>query len=99
MGLAEETDPAHLIVFAIAMLVNLGGLVWCNSVKAKGYVPALSWGQKRSIYWAYLLFVVVLSCWMDQQWRIHELFWPIKAYALVFPFGLIDYYFSENTHM
>jgi hypothetical protein len=36
---------------------------------------------------------------MDRRYAAHELFLPIKAYAVAFPFGLIDYYFSGNKHV
>ncbi|CAE8641670.1 unnamed protein product [Polarella glacialis] len=97
--LAEATHPVHFSAFVVAMLVNVLGLLWLNSVKASGFVPQWSWAQKRTLYWAYLLCTIAFSCWLDRHWDIHELFMPIKAYALVFPFGLIDYYFSENKHM
>merc|ERR1712151_1130172 len=47
----------------------------------------------------YLVTAIAGSCWMDRCCDVHELFLPIKAYALAFPFGLIDYYFSGNKYM
>jgi len=51
------------------------------------------------VYWAYIVAAIGGSCWMDRCYDAHELFLPMKAYALVFPFGLIDWFFSDNTRM
>jgi len=83
----------------VALGANVLGLLWVNRVKKDGHVPDWTWEQKRRSYWAYLVTAILGSCWMDRHYAAHELFLPIKAYALAFPFGLLDYYFSENQHM
>lgn len=99
MPLASQTHPIHKCVFGGAMLFNVVGLFWLNKLKKDGHDPKWSWEQKRRLYWAYLVASISASCWMDRRWEIHELFLPIKAYALAFPFGLIDFYFSANRHV
>jgi len=99
MPLSVQTHPAHKAAFGGFMAFNVMALFWLNKVKKSGYVPNWTWNEKRRLYWSYLVAVITGSCCMDAVWPIHELFLPVKAYALAFPFGLIDYFFSSNTHV
>lgn len=66
-----------------------------NALKKAGQKCNLSWGEKRNIYYAYMLSVMAIDCYMNRAFEISYYFVIIKIYALAFPLALIDYYFSD----
>lgn len=66
-----------------------------NAIKKAGQKCNLSWGEKRNIYYAYMLSVMAIDCYMNRAFEISYYFIIIKIYALAFPLALIDYYFSD----
>lgn len=93
MGLGIH--PIHLAVFGLAMGVNIAGVQWTNAIKAKGHKCHWSWAEKRTVYYAYMLSIMALDCCLNRYFEISYYFVIIKIYALAFPLGLIDYYFSD----
>jgi hypothetical protein len=100
--LAPSSHPIHLAVLAGAIFVDVAGLPGFNRAKAAsspGRGASYPWHAKRTAYWAYIAFSMAISCWMDATFDISEFTGVARNYALAFPLGLLDFYFSDVSHV
>lgn len=92
---AQQTHPAQWSVLGLLLLVNIYGLLLVNRLKQRGSICNHTWATKRNSYWAYMIIAAALVCCLDRNFEISEAFLCIRTYAIVFPLGLVDFYFSE----
>eukprot|EP00929_Paragymnodinium_shiwhaense_P010144 TRINITY_DN114644_c0_g1_i1.p1 TRINITY_DN114644_c0_g1~~TRINITY_DN114644_c0_g1_i1.p1 ORF type:complete len:318 (+),score=36.97 TRINITY_DN114644_c0_g1_i1:77-1030(+) len=98
--LADETHAVHLTAIAVSLTINVGGLAWLNRLKGSGGGgQRWPWERKRLVYWAYITFILLLGCYTDRSYPIQEQLLGVKTYTFCFSLGLIDFYFSETTHV
>jgi len=91
-----SAHPAHWLVVIVVLLMNVSVLLWLNHRKAKaGIITRHTWAAKRVAYWAYMILASALVCYLDLKFEVTEAVFCVRTYLLVFPLGLIDFYFAE----
>eukprot|EP00873_Tetraselmis_striata_P022215 jgi/Tetstr1/442479/TSEL_030579.t1 len=95
--LAARSDPIHVAVLATALAFDAASLAILNRYKTGSGSPcSWSWPTKRAAYWAYIVGSMAFGCWLDYAYDVTEYMIAMRNYALVYPCGLLDFYFSDT---
>jgi hypothetical protein len=100
--LASETDPVQLRVGVALFVANASALIWLNHLKQTNTTEKShkwSWESKRLAYWSYMVVALFVGCLLDREFDTSELYLNVRTYLFGIPIGLMDFYFSDVTHV
>lgn len=93
------SHPIQWAVTGGVIVADLVGLLLINRYKARSGGEAGTswrWHHKRWMYHALLAALVGSASWLDVHYPIGAYLILVKVYAMAFPIGLLDLYFSET---
>lgn len=105
----EDTHPVQSSIIVAAISIDIVGLYLINKYKKKESATTLQektagdaqnddsrWRVRRNAYWLLIAMSFIFSWSLDVYFAISPVLYPLKAYAMAFPVGLLDLYFSNT---